>query len=47
MRYMKKMVRIREIEEYIDFYVKKIGIEEIRRIEKEKGRLKMILIEEK
>ncbi|WP_420962301.1 VOC family protein [Brucella sp. IR073] len=44
MRYLHTMVRIRDIEESLDFYVNKFGFEEIRRIDNEKGRFTLIFL---
>jgi len=44
MRYLHTMVRIRDIDESLDFYVNKFGLEEIRRIENEKGRFTLIFL---
>ncbi|MEC6999835.1 VOC family protein [Brucella abortus] len=44
MRYLHTMVRIRDIDESLDFYVNKLGLEEIRRIEDEKGRFTLIFL---
>jgi lactoylglutathione lyase len=38
------MVRIRDIDESLDFYVNKFGLEEIRRTENEKGRFTLIFL---
>ena len=44
MRYLHTMVRIRDIDESLDFYVNKFGLEEIRRTENEKGRFTLIFL---
>jgi len=44
MRYLHTMVRIRDIDESLDFYVNKFGLEETRRIENEKGRYTLIFL---
>ncbi|WP_266035758.1 VOC family protein, partial [Brucella intermedia] len=44
MRYLHTMVRIRDIDESLDFYVNKLGLEEIRRTENEKGRFTLIFL---
>jgi lactoylglutathione lyase len=44
LRYLHTMVRIRDIDESLDFYVNKFGLEEIRRIENEKGRFTLIFL---
>ncbi|MCV0396800.1 MAG: lactoylglutathione lyase [Rhizobiaceae bacterium] len=44
MRYLHTMVRVRDIEEALDFYCDKLGLEEVRRIENEKGRFTLIFL---
>lgn len=44
MRFLHTMVRIRGIEESLDFYCNKLGLEEIRRFENEKGRFTLIFL---
>ncbi len=44
MRYLHTMVRIRDIDELLDFYCNKFGLEEIRRTENEKGRFTLIFL---
>ncbi|KXF77625.1 glyoxalase [Paramesorhizobium deserti] len=44
MRYLHTMVRVRDIDEALDFYVNKFGLEEIRRTENEKGRFTLIFL---
>ncbi len=44
MRYLHTMVRIRDIDESLDFYCNKFGLEEIRRTENEKGRFTLIFL---
>lgn len=44
MRYLHTMVRIRDIDEALDFYVNKFGLVETRRIENEKGRFTLIFL---
>lgn len=44
MRYLHTMVRIRDIDESLDFYVNKFGMTEIRRSENEKGRFTLIFL---
>jgi lactoylglutathione lyase len=44
MRYLHTMVRIRDITESLDFYCKKLGLEEVRRHESEKGRFTLIFL---
>lgn len=44
MRYLHTMVRVRDVEESLDFYVKKLGLKEVRRIENEGGRFTLIFL---
>ena len=44
MRYLHTMVRIRDIDESLDFYCNKLGMEEVRRMESEKGRFTLIFL---
>jgi len=44
MRYLHTMVRIRNIEESLDFYCKKLGLVETRRFDNEKGRYTLIFL---
>ena len=44
MKYLHTMVRIKDIEESIDFYCNKLGLKEIRRRESEKGRFTLIFL---
>ncbi|WOC17106.1 VOC family protein [Pseudochrobactrum sp. MP213Fo] len=44
MRYLHTMVRIRDIDESLDFYVNKLGFIETRRTESEKGRFTLIFL---
>jgi lactoylglutathione lyase len=44
MRYLHTMVRVRDIEQSLDFYVKKLGLKEVRRIENEQGRFTLIFL---
>lgn len=44
MRYLHTMVRITDIEASLDFYCRKLGLEETRRIENEKGRFTLIFL---
>ncbi|MGU3577192.1 VOC family protein [Brucellaceae bacterium C25G] len=44
MRYLHTMVRIRDIDESLDFYINKLGLKEVRRIENEKGRFTLIFL---
>jgi lactoylglutathione lyase len=44
MQYLHTMVRIRDIDESLDFYCNKMGMVEIRRYENEKGRFTLIFL---
>ncbi len=44
MRYLHTMVRIRDIDESLDFYCNKLGLVEARRIENEAGRFTLIFL---
>jgi lactoylglutathione lyase len=44
MRYLHTMVRIRDIDESLDFYINKLGMKEVRRIDNEKGRFTLIFL---
>ncbi|WP_249690213.1 VOC family protein [Stappia sp. WLB 29] len=44
MRYLHTMVRIRDIDESLDFYCNKMGMQEVRRIESEAGRFTLIFL---
>ena len=44
MKYLHTMVRVKDIEESIDFYCNKLGLKEIRRKESEKGRFTLIFL---
>lgn len=44
MRYLHTMVRIRDIEESLDFYCNKLGLVEVNRYESEKGRFTLIYL---
>ncbi|MBA8880257.1 VOC family protein [Phyllobacterium myrsinacearum] len=44
MRYLHTMVRVRDVDESLDFYCNKFGLEEIRRTENEKGRFTLIFL---
>ena len=44
MKYLHTMVRIKNIDESIDFYCEKLGLKEIRRHESEKGRFTLIFL---
>lgn len=44
MRYAHTMVRIRDIEESLDFYCNKLGFEEVRRVDNEAGKFTLIFL---
>lgn len=44
MRYLHTMVRITDVEASLDFYCRKLGLEEVRRVDNEKGRFTLIFL---
>lgn len=44
MRYLHTMVRITDVEASLEFYCDKLGLEEVRRIDNEKGRFTLIFL---
>ncbi len=44
MRYLHTMVRVRDIDESLDFYCNKMGMEEVRRVDHEGGRFTLIFL---
>lgn len=44
MRYLHTMVRVTDVEASLDFYCNKLGLEEVRRHENEKGRFTLIFL---
>ena len=44
MRYLHTMVRVTDVEKSLDFYCNKLGLEEVRRHENEKGRFTLIFL---
>ena len=44
MKYLHTMVRVSDIEQSLDFYVNKLGLKEIRRMESEAGRFTLIYL---
>ena len=44
MRYLHTMVRVKNIDEALDFYVRKLGLKEVRRMENEQGRYTLIFL---
>lgn len=44
MRYLHTMVRVQDLDESIDFYCNKLGLEEVRRHESEQGRFTLVFL---
>lgn len=44
MRYLHTMVRVKDLEKSLEFYVNMFGLEEVRRIENEKGRFTLVFL---
>jgi lactoylglutathione lyase len=44
MRYLHTMVRVSNLEESLDFYCNKLGLEEVRRIDNERGRFTLVFL---
>jgi lactoylglutathione lyase len=44
MRYLHTMVRVSNIEQSLDFYCRKLGLEEVRRIDNEAGRYTLVFL---
>ena len=44
MKYLHTMVRVKNIEESLDFYCNKLGLKEVKRVENEKGRFTLIFL---
>ena len=44
MKYLHTMVRVKDIDESLDFYCNKLGLKEIRRMQNEKGRYTLIFL---
>ena len=44
MRYLHTMVRVRDLDESLDFYCNKLGLAEVRRHESEKGRFTLVFL---
>jgi len=44
MKYLHTMIRVTNIEESLDFYCNKLGLQEIRRVENEKGKFTLIFL---
>lgn len=44
MRYLHTMVRVTDLEASLDFYCRKLGLEEVRRVENEAGRFTLVFL---
>ena len=44
MKYLHTMLRVTDVEQSLDFYCKKLGLKEVRRIENEAGRFTLIFL---
>ena len=44
MRYLHTMVRVRDLDQSLDFYCNKLGLEEVRRMDSEKGRFTLVFL---
>ena len=44
MKYLHTMVRVKDLEDSLDFYCKKLGLEELRRIDVEAGRFTLVFL---
>ncbi len=44
MRYLHTMVRVKDLDQSLDFYCNKLGLEEIRRMENEGGRFTLVFL---
>lgn len=44
MRYLHTMVRVKDVDQSLDFYCNLLGLEEVRRIENDKGRFTLIFL---
>ena len=44
MKYLHTMVRVKDLEDSLDFYCKKLGLEELRRIDIEAGRFTLVFL---
>ena len=44
MRYLHTMIRVKDIDESLDFYCNKLGLKEVRRMESEQGRFTLIFL---
>ena len=44
MKYLHTMVRVSDLERSLDFYCKKLGVKELKRMENEKGRFTLVFL---
>jgi len=44
MKYLHTMVRVTDLEQSLDFYVKKLGLEELRRVDRPEGRYTLVFL---
>jgi lactoylglutathione lyase len=44
MKYLHTMVRVSDLERSLDFYCKKLGLKELKRMENEKGRFTLVFL---
>jgi lactoylglutathione lyase len=44
MRYLHTMVRVRDLEQSLDFYCAKLGLRELRRVDSERGRFTLVFL---
>ena len=44
MRYLHTMVRVSNVDDALDFYCRKLGLEEVRRVESQQGRFTLIFL---
>jgi len=44
MKYLHTMVRVRDLDESLDFYCNKLGLVELRRVDNEKGRFTLVFL---
>ena len=44
MRYLHTMVRVKDLDAALDFYVSKLGLKEVRRMDSEKGRYTLVFL---
>lgn len=44
MRYLHTMVRVKDLDESLDFYCNKLGLQEVRRMENDKGRFTLVFL---